>query len=213
MNFQKKTIICVFCFLSNLIFALEVPSLQTGDILLKFKTQNMRYFHCSFVLKINKKIYLLDTSPKTGVSQFTLTEILKSKKGNEKIIFVRHKNFLHPNKEELIKTSQEILEYFSKTMEGNPYNNKLLLGSLNEKHKRKYYCSELVATLLNKFILKEENKVQTHPMMFEHIFFKRMERAGLIFPKGKPGYGPKDFAPSADFLMIKPSVSRVLAER
>ena len=87
-------------------------------------------------------------------------------------------------------------------MEGHGYNKNLILYSTDNMMRRSYYCSELVALLLNKFIFDKDKPIKAHPMSFAHKYFQKLKKVGWTFPEGKLGYGPKDFAPSERFVRL-----------
>ncbi|MFW5887434.1 MAG: YiiX/YebB-like N1pC/P60 family cysteine hydrolase [Bacteriovoracia bacterium] len=207
-----KTLLCnllfVYTFL-NFSFAQDLSKLQTGDVILQplscwsctliEREENTIFSHVGLIFKDprNNQLWVFeanDTVQRVRFEKF----IAKNERGQlAKVIRLKEINNWSPyvKKAFSINFERDFIENF----EGLQYDKQFLWDNTDEDGNEKYYCSELVAKLLNHFI---ENKIVGKKMHFNY----NRELWERYFngppPHGKWGIAPADLERSHLFFEV-----------
>ena len=190
---MKKLIPLFFLFSNPFAHAFTPTSsleLKTGDIILQSlpcqtcklieEEEGRPYSHIGLVLNEAGKISIIEAGEK--VQRVPLAEFLGLRKVNTKSLVLR-------SVEPLDHQTAALEKIFKNEFEGKNYDSDFLWNNRDERGE-KYYCSELVAKMLNSFL---SVPIPTKPMHYTHHRAEWIKYFHHTPPDGLPGISPSDF--------------------
>jgi hypothetical protein len=204
---MKYLILTATLFFSSLLWG-QVPSLQTGDVLLQplycrlceliESEEQSIYSHMGLVIQRETETFVLESFG-SGVKIVTFDEFNKKTQKGQKL---RHLRFKDPAQAkylaETTQTSRLILLY-KKKYEGLKYDPDFLWDNYDENGKEKLYCSELVVKILNEIMIWNYPIKRMH---FSRNVADWDRHFGGNTPRDQWGNSPADFEKSVEFVHL-----------
>jgi hypothetical protein len=176
-------------------------ALQNGDVLL----QSVPCYLCAMIEAEEKGPYshagVVDVDAVgvetvyeawTQVENIPLADFIAKRKSNSKTLVLRP---IDPQGHEIKINETDLARAYQTGFAGHDYDEQFLWFNTDAKGE-KYYCSELVAKLLNYFL---PVPMPTKPMHFKMYRSLWISYFGGTPPDGQPGISPPDFARSPLF--------------
>lgn len=202
MRFNIFTLI--FLLLSNRAQALTASDLKTGDVLLQSVPcyicslieieEGAPYSHSGVAWVANDGSVSMN-EVWVDVDQIPLSDFLAKRKAQTQTLVLRA---IANDGSDFVIDPESLQTLFNQNFLGHSYDEDFLWNNSDSKGEM-YYCSELIAKLLNYFL---PNPITTKPMHFTHYREDWIKYFHGTPPDGQPGLSPADFTTMKQFRTV-----------